>query len=815
MAASEEAQEAPASKGGEVDAWPSPGPDADAVTASSAGIPDDAAAANSDDGPTPPPGGYDAILVGTGLIQSVLAAALSRAGRSVLHCDGADHYGEMEAALPLDRVVGWARDADGRAGDGGDDCQDADADADADVSPAASATWEGLAALEEGERIGPLLRPGGAAEARVHPPPIGPAAPPAMRRCVIDLTPSLLHAAGKAVDGLVRSGVAEYCEFKSAVAVHLLQEAGGGVRDGRGRGGGARRRRRRGAAQAEAEAEAVAEDMTKPAQKEDTATAAAEVPARGDPAPRLELARVPCSKGDVFQTKLLSPVEKRKLMKFLQLASDYAVAESSREGAAADGGGKVGAADGETASENGGEDPFGPVGGGAAAAAAPEELEEDTVKSLNERQLLQGRALTRPQNKAVEASGLDVLREHISRGTDFGTYLDAEHGLPPRLRTLVLHALALRAGDGTAPTGPAMSDLCRHLLSLGRYGGTAFLVPMYGAGELSQCFCRSSAVHGGTYLLRRPARAVVVAGDGGERAAGIVLGGEEVLPGGGGAGRQRGQDRVLRARRVVVPTGCLPRPAGAPPGRRRMLRRVGVLRGRVLAPHQPGEEQRHIVVVPPGTADLGNRNAVHGIVLDSSAGVAPDLLDGAPCTVLHLTTTVEGEEAEGGVLDRVAAAIVAAGAEPRNDGEGAEEEGGGPAKEVYSFTFSYELYDDDDDDGGGGDHGSGLEGLLVCRRGGQSITLEGAFQEAERLFREICPDEAFLARSTEMDELVRETAGGREDESDDEGMVLESAMGLIDGGDDDGGADGTGDNESDPSPGTDGGEAASSPTAEE
>jgi hypothetical protein len=41
---------------------------------------------------------------------------------------------------------------------------------------------------------------------------------------------------------------------------------------------------------------------------------------------RLACYRVPCSKADVFRSKLLSPVDKRRLMKFLQLISDYGVA---------------------------------------------------------------------------------------------------------------------------------------------------------------------------------------------------------------------------------------------------------------------------------------------------------------------------------------------------------------------------------------------------------------------------------------------------------------------------------------------------------
>jgi hypothetical protein len=44
---------------------------------------------------------YDVVLCGTGLVQSILASALARAGKSVLHCDGNDYYGEYDAVLPF------------------------------------------------------------------------------------------------------------------------------------------------------------------------------------------------------------------------------------------------------------------------------------------------------------------------------------------------------------------------------------------------------------------------------------------------------------------------------------------------------------------------------------------------------------------------------------------------------------------------------------------------------------------------------------------------------------------------------------------
>jgi RAB protein geranylgeranyltransferase component A len=44
---------------------------------------------------------YDVVICGTGLIQSILASALTRAGKSVLHCDAEGYYGELDAVLTL------------------------------------------------------------------------------------------------------------------------------------------------------------------------------------------------------------------------------------------------------------------------------------------------------------------------------------------------------------------------------------------------------------------------------------------------------------------------------------------------------------------------------------------------------------------------------------------------------------------------------------------------------------------------------------------------------------------------------------------
>lgn len=47
-----------------------------------------------------------------------------------------------------------------------------------------------------------------------------------------------------------------------------------------------------------------------------------------------------------------------------------------------------------------------------------------------------------------------------------------------------------------------MERIRRHITGIGRYGNAAYLVGQYGgAGEMAQCFCRASAVQGGTFVL--------------------------------------------------------------------------------------------------------------------------------------------------------------------------------------------------------------------------------------------------------------------------------------------------------------------------
>ena len=80
--------------------------------------------------------------------------------------------------------------------------------------------------------------------------------------------------------------------------------------------------------------------------------------------------------------------------------------------------------------------------------------------------------------------------------------------LTPNLQHFVIHAIAMVKPETATVQGLKATQ--SFLQSLGRYGNTPFIWPLYGAGELPQAFCRMCAVFGGLYCLRRGASTITV-----------------------------------------------------------------------------------------------------------------------------------------------------------------------------------------------------------------------------------------------------------------------------------------------------------------
>jgi len=749
--------------------------------------------------------GYDVILCGTGLVQSILASALARVGKTILHCDCNDFYGELDAVLSLGDLMKLTSEFASFSGTEGVNFNVGEKIEQGQTNEAVSSnaislhprgsfstflthsathlnnsfsfqvgidlttpyglgtivalpsqhkdaslvvqlhTWKmtdgkspmayfGYSDQEANEEMdGKSIARYYAQNYNVIPLTSFQYQRHVLsckRSYALDFTPGLLYATGDAVAGLIASGVSESCEFKSLLGLYLFMEE----TKGKTFASGGRMM----------ETAPTIKNKSTP-NETNGGTKDNVVNQKGSEA-ALSLSRVPCSKGDVFQTKLLTPVDKRRLMKFLQLASDYAAARNSSSKSTRD----TKSCESKNEEYNNDE------------KAEKEQLEEEVVTSLNERQLQQGRSLYRPQNKTVATSDLEVLQQCILDGMDFNTYLEQKHKLTDRLRSIVIHAMAMgsySSDESAYSAKEGMNDLCKHLQSLGRYGRTAFLVPLYGAGELSQSFCRSAAVHGGTYLLRRGGEKVLLSDEDSKSVSGIMLGGNPH--------DECSESKPIYSKNVVVSSDALlnmERTEAPKHQKRRIMRRVSILRGKLIRNGSEDLEQRYLIIIPPDS--IGNKNVIHGVVIDESVNVSPWNNNGG--CILHLTTVIDdmlpGQETEEAILEKTAEVLLTSSSESQMS----------RVEELCHTSYSYK-----DNSCFNSSYIQQINGLHVCTRQGQSITVDTAFREAKNIFESICPHQEFLQLSDAMDDVVNEINQGHSGDEDHEGMMLESAMDMM------------------------------------
>lgn len=84
---------------------------------------------------------------------------------------------------------------------------------------------------------------------------------------------------------------------------------------------------------------------------------------------------------------------------------------------------------------------------------------------------------------------------------DDGKFVDLmkQQKLTENLIHYILYSMCMGSHEMTFKEG--LNRIKTYLTSIGRYGNTPFLFPMFGCGEIPQCFCRLCAVFGGVYWL--------------------------------------------------------------------------------------------------------------------------------------------------------------------------------------------------------------------------------------------------------------------------------------------------------------------------
>ncbi|KAH7861932.1 hypothetical protein Vadar_032788 [Vaccinium darrowii] len=105
----------------------------------------------------------------------------------------------------------------------------------------------------------------------------------------------------------------------------------------------------------------------------------------------------------------------------------------------------------------------------------------------------------------VATFGIDIFRSL----TAFIVFLDkfSKYGLEDDTVDFIGHALALHKDDSylDQPARDFVKKVKLYAESLARFaGGSPYIYPLYGLGELPQAFARLSAVYGGTYMLSKP-----------------------------------------------------------------------------------------------------------------------------------------------------------------------------------------------------------------------------------------------------------------------------------------------------------------------
>uniref|UniRef100_A0A3B5MIJ8 Rab proteins geranylgeranyltransferase component A n=1 Tax=Xiphophorus couchianus TaxID=32473 RepID=A0A3B5MIJ8_9TELE len=332
------------------------------------------------------PSDFDIVILG--LAESVVAAACSRVGQRVLHLDRRSYYAANWASFTFNGLLTWIQEQNVRLlvidhmislTEEGEEL--------IHLSQADSASITNLqvfsyaSALTRSDHVTlTVINQSQANQAegeepeadQPHPSSPGQSEPSREkisyaqlvkegRRFNIDLVSKLMFSRGSLVDLLIKSNVSRYAEFKNVTRILTYRHG--------------------------------------------------------------NIEQVPCSRADVFASRQLSVVEKRKLMRFL--------------------------------------------------TSCVEETEEQTA--------YHGRPY------------LEFLRDQQ---------------LGDNLQHFLLHSIAMVAED--TPTEEGLASTRHFLRSLGRYGNTPFLFPVYGLGEIPQCFCRMSAVFGGIYCLRHSVHCLIV-----------------------------------------------------------------------------------------------------------------------------------------------------------------------------------------------------------------------------------------------------------------------------------------------------------------
>jgi RAB protein geranylgeranyltransferase component A len=628
---------------------------------------------------------YDVIVLGTGLTESILACAISRTGRYVLHIDPNDYYGRNESSHTLESFIATAQAHLAPSLEHGQD------EGKSSSSPESIVFHEKILPVfrtlyfknysESTSRQCEDDQPQTEETADLAATPVETSSPKSQD--IHKLYPfnidfpgnGLLLGSGIVVDSLIKSDVSKYLEFQAMEGLFVYR------------------------------------------------------PDEGNSCSSITATSVPRSRGEVFKSDLFNVLEKRSLMKFLQIVSDWG---RERDGIQAE--------------------------------------------RLNEKDLATGRSLHRPQNKDVNASA-DLNLDAYS-DIPFHQLLEDCH-LSMKLQDVISYALCLysrpiRSSERilVVSAHQGLQDLYAHLVSLGRFGDGAFLTPIYGIGDISQAFCRMCAVWAGIYVLRcgvseltipsmeqltdsKPPIAVET--NSGSEGEGVMVKAGSVK----NISVRDTNGQQYTCEKFICSKDDWPLASSSSSSTHRsILTYTGILDNPLLPTN------RSIAVIPPHTGAIDNQNNIFVIQKDSSTQTVPT-------GYYSITAITEVDTADDlshvslikEAIDHVINAASKSSVMPM---------------ELYAAITIRPLYSDSDlipsyDD-------PRLQTILnhvaLCGQTSCSISMSGHIHQAEAIFHKFYPSEDFLAAFKEVE--TGEDLGNSIIDEDYDFSRLEMALAAVD-----------------------------------
>eukprot|EP00105_Crassostrea_gigas_P000698 XP_011412599.2 PREDICTED: rab proteins geranylgeranyltransferase component A 2-like [Crassostrea gigas] len=342
-----------------------------------------------------------------------------------------------------------------------------------------------------------------------------------------------------------------------------------------------------------------------------------------------KLKKVPCSRADVFSSKDVSMIEKRMMMKFLTFCVDF-------------------------------------------------EKHEEDYKEFMEK----------PYKEYLEHQKLSKNVIHF-----------------------IQHAISMTS-DST-PTPEGLKKTQKFLHSLGRYGNTAFLWPLYGSGEMPQSFCRMCAVFGGVYCLRTPAASLVVNSD--NVCTGVIM----------TTGKQ------IKCKRLVMENSYAPDSYIDSVSNRLVNRGILVTDRSIMAADDP--HQLSLLRIPDNSDE---EHPTTLLELPAASMMCPTGL-----YVVHLTKEANNEsQSPEESLQSVVTKLF------KDSDTDSTSEDGSP-QIVWSLYFQQKI-------NVGGQSSSAPSNMILVPGPGPEIDIDHAVTIARKIFEEVMPGEDFLPRPPNPEDII-------------------------------------------------------------